>query len=50
MREISDKGYHFYESYLQLCWKEKRWEEIFEDVYGDSMKFKRQIEKQKELE
>jgi len=31
--------YHFAESYLELCFKEQRWEDVFEELYRDSIKF-----------
>ena len=37
--------YHFAESYLELCFKEHRWEELFETFYKDSMKFSHMFKK-----
>lgn len=32
--------YHFCEDFAQLLWQENRYKEVFENLYGDSNKFK----------
>lgn len=32
--------YHFCESFARLLWEERRYEEVFPALYGESMKFK----------
>ncbi len=32
--------YHFCESFLKLLWEERRYEDVFPAIYGESVKFK----------
>lgn len=36
--------YHFCESFARLLWEERRYEEVFPALYGESMKFKHLFE------
>ena len=40
-----DGDYHFAESIAQLLHEERRWEQVFEELYKDSMKFKHYLSK-----